>query len=370
MDIMFPDGESAGVELIQTLQDKLNQEIPIIFISSRSDFDARLGAVRAGGIAYCLKPVLSSHLVDILDDLWHSHEHDPYRILIVDDDQEMGQYHAMILEDAGMTVTVVTDPTTLLETLPNFQADLVLMDIYMPDCVGTELAKILRQIPGYLGLPIVYLSSETDVKHQLTALKVGADGFLTKPIQPERLISSVELRAERMRSLRHLMIRDSLTGLFNHSNSKLILEREFHTSLRGDRPLCFAMVDLDGFKGINDTHGHTMGDQVLLGLSRLLRQRLRKSDFIGRYGGDELVVIMPDTEGETARKVLDNLRQAFSEVRFFSQGLEFHVTFSCGLACSLDFDHVDALREASDSALYSAKHAGRNQVCLATRSKP
>ncbi|MBF0262678.1 MAG: response regulator, partial [Magnetococcales bacterium] len=291
MDIMFPSGHDAGTEAVGALQQEIGREIPTIFLSSRADFAARLDAVRAGGDAYFLKPARTLELVSSLDDLTTPRQADPYRILVVDDEPEIGAYHALILEGAGMVTRCLHDPGRILEELRAFRSDLVLMDMYMPACNGRDLARLIRQIPDYVGLPIVFLSGETDRKKQDSAMRIGAEGFLTKPVQPADLITAVAVRAERMRTLRSLMTRDSLTGLFNHTTTSQLLDNAIASAQRTDTTLCFSMIDIDHFKSVNDTHGHPMGDQVILALSRVLQQRLRNSDVVGRYGGEEFAVI-------------------------------------------------------------------------------
>ena len=365
MDIVFPEGANEGSQTIQRLKSQ-GIDIPSVFISARGDFEARLGAVRAGGSAFFTKPVDPMKLVATLDELTRLREPEPFRILIVDDEPVAAEYHRAILTAAGMTARTTDDPERALDIVREFRPDLVLMDMYMPTCSGHELAALIRQVPDFLSVPIIFLSAETDKAKQLSAMRVGAEGFLTKPIPREELVVSVALRAERMRMLRSLMTQDSLTGLFNHTTTTQMLKTNLDGAQRTNLSLCFAMIDIDNFKKVNDNYGHPVGDQVLIAIARALRQRLRTSDIVGRYGGEEFAVILPDTSRESARLILDMLREDFSRVEFRSDDRIFHCSFSCGIATSLDYPTFQALREAADRTLYQAKAAGRNQVLVAS----
>lgn len=147
-----------------------------------------------------------------------------------------------------MVTEQVSEPEKLLATLEHFRPDLVLMDMYMPTCTGRDLAKMIRQIPEYVSLPIVFLSSETDRQRQFSAMSVGAEGFLTKPVVPEYLVAAVAIRAERMRILRMLMAKDSLTGLYNHTTTTSFMGIELSNAMRQQHPLCLVMIDIDHFK--------------------------------------------------------------------------------------------------------------------------
>lgn len=365
MDVMFPEGNFAGPQALAALNAELGDVLPSIFISSRDDFAARLQAVKAGGRAYCRKPVKTNELVEFLDLITRRNAPDPFNILVVDDEPDVARYHCLVLEEAGMVTQAATAPEKVLTILRQFNADLVLMDLYMPDCSGPELARLLRQIPGYVSLPIIYVSAETNIDRQFKALEVGADGFFTKPIHPRQLVAEVRLRAERMRILRSLMVRDSLTGLFNHNTITHYLEISASTARRQDSPFCLAMIDVDHFKKINDTYGHLTGDQVLVALSRGLRLSLRDSDLIGRYGGEEFAIVLTGVNLEQARTLLDTLRQNFASIMFFAGEHRFHCTFSGGVAAFPEFLTANALIEAADLALYRAKNAGRNRIEIA-----
>ena len=365
MGIPFPEDSLAGVKIMKEIQPGRDTPVPVMFISSLDDITARLEAVRAGGLAYFTKPVNLGDLVDKLDELTSSQPPQPFRVLIVDDSPSTAAYHSAVLEQAGMQVKEVINPMEVMQPLHEFGPDLILMDVYMPDCNGLELAKVIRQLESFVSTPIVFLSSESDLDKQLSAMSQGGDDFLTKPIKPGHLVSSVSSRIQRSRMLRSFMVRDSLTGLLNHTAIKDQLEREVARAKRLKTPLAYAMIDIDHFKRVNDTYGHPVGDRVIKSLSRLLKQRLRETDVVGRYGGEEFAVIMSDTDGPAAMKVLDNIRDAFSRLSHLANGKEFSVTFSCGVADVALCGDAIKLGDAADKALYEAKHAGRNRLVLA-----
>jgi diguanylate cyclase (GGDEF)-like protein len=364
MDMVFPGGDLAGAETMTAIQASRETKIPVVFISVRNDFDARLQAVRAGADAYFLKPVSVGPLIDKLDAITRKEVVECYRILIIDDDVDLSSFYSLILQDAGMETFMVNDPREALAAIIKFNPDLILMDVYMPECSGLELAKIIRGMETYVSIPIVFLSAETNLTKQMSAMSMGGDDFLTKPIQAAHLISSVSMRAERMRIIRSYMDRDSLTGLINHTKAEEQLDIAMERARRQGGSLSFAMIDIDNFKEVNDTYGHPSGDRVIMSLARLLQQRLRKTDVVGRYGGEEFAVILSDTAASNAAKVLDAIRLSFSRIKNQADGREFSVTFSCGIATFSGHGDAALLTSAADKALYEAKRDGRNRIVI------
>ncbi len=339
--------------------------LPIVFVSEREDLEGRLAAVRHGATAVLPKPLDLPALVETLDVQLTRQSSEPYRILIVEDDPAVAALSAASLGAAGMLTRVVTDPLKVMSDLADFNPDLILTDMHMPQLSGMELAQLLQQQPAFVSIPIVFLSGETDLDKQLQAMRLGGDDFLPKPIQPYHLISIVTSRVQRARVLRSLAERDSLTGLLNHTRLKEQLVVEVARAQRLHTDLAYAMLDLDHFKKINDTYGHVSGDRVLRILARLLRQRVRKTDILGRYGGEEFAIVLPSTDAGGAYMVIEALRESFERLRHQAAGIEFSVTFSAGIGLMPPCADADALNRAADQALYQAKRNGRNQTVVA-----
>lgn len=365
VNVTLSEVDLAGVILIRGIKAQYSANLPVIFISTHNDFESRLQAVRAGGDAYYIKPLEIGPLVDRLDQLTNSHTAEPFRILVVDDDQSLAMHYSLVLENAGMDVTIVNDPRNVISALAEVRPELILMDVYMPLCSGLELAKLIRQQDAYVGIPIVFLSSETSLDKQFQAMRMGGDDFLTKPISDHSLIASITIRADRSRTLNTLMVQDSLTGLLEHTKIKEQLAIEVSRAIRAETPVSFAMIDIDYFKKVNDNYGHLTGDLVIKSLARLLQQRLRLGDSIGRYGGEEFAAVLPGCTMKQAESIFDEIRIAFSKLHFLHNEQEIRVTVSVGIADTSQHTKAEEINLAADEALYAAKEGGRNCVRLA-----
>ncbi|MGM0575251.1 MAG: diguanylate cyclase [Myxococcota bacterium] len=365
IDVMLPGGDLDGIDLASEFREAGGGELPIVFMSARGDIEARMAAVRAGGDAYLVKPVSAAAIVDELDPLTRRTMAEPHRVLIVEDDRAQAKVYARTLDRAGFITRVVHDPRELMGALVELRPDLILMDLYLEECSGLELAEVIRQQSAWVGIPIVFLSAETDARKQLHALQKGGDAFVTKPVALDHLVSSVAARVERSRTLRSFLTRDGLTGVLNHTALKERLVAALSHARRREVPLSYVMIDIDRFKQINDRYGHASGDRVLKGLAHLMQRRLRASDSIGRYGGEEFGVILPDTDAQRARKVIEEIAARFSRIRHTAQGESFTVTFSAGVADYPTFEGVQSLTHAADLAMYEGKRLGRDRVVVA-----
>jgi diguanylate cyclase (GGDEF)-like protein len=337
---------------------------PLFFISAHDDFLSRVRAARLGAHGYFLKPLDIPKLVTRISRVLEQQHAPPPRVLIVDDDVSLAEHYRLVLLAAGMEADVLQEPTGLMEKIAAFRPELVLMDMHMPDFSGLDLAGVIRQYDNWSSLPIVYLSAETDLDQQIEAMGRGADDFLVKPISDARLVAAVRVRVERARQLAEQVSRDSLTGLLKHASIRELAAIEVSRAQRLGTPVTLAMLDIDHFKSVNDTYGHVAGDVVISAVAMLLRQRLRRSDIIGRYGGEEFAALLPECDAAQARRLMEDIRQRFALLHFSHAGQAFSCTLSVGLACSANHPDSDgaALLAAADAALYVAKRSGRNQV--------
>ncbi|MFC3149499.1 diguanylate cyclase [Litoribrevibacter euphylliae] len=367
IDTDFSGTQDSGVNFIQELKSQNRLSFPVSFLSRNNcNLETRLKAIRTGSKSFYLDSVDPGRLIESIDIESSDNQDNDYRVLVLDDSRSQAHFIDTTLKKAKMTAKVITDPLLILDTLEEFQPDLVVLDMYMPGCTGSELAHIIRQHEKWVSMPIVFLSAEDDINKQLQAMSLGGgDDFLTKPINPDHLIRTIRNRGSRAKSLLALMVRDSLTGLYNHTHTLHKLDNALQQNQRDKTPLSFAMLDIDHFKKVNDTYGHPIGDKVIKSLALFLKQRLRKSDVIGRYGGEEFAVVLPNTSATDAVMIFNEILSKFRNIAQSAGDKDFNVTFSCGIAAlSPDIKDASSLSELADKALYEAKRAGRNCVRL------
>ena len=298
------------------------------------------------------------------------------RILIVEDEHVVARHLKLALESDGYEVTGVADSAAqALAVAEKKPPDLVLMDIRIRgDMDGVDTASVLRT---QLGLPVVFLTANADDPTLRRALTVGAGGFLTKPFNPKRVHHAIQVAlgqrdSERQIRLENSQLRrestvDALTGLFNRRHLEQLFERELEFAVRSKHPLSIIMLDLDHFKSVNDQFGHPAGDAVLAGVGRVLLGRLRVYDTPCRYGGDELLVIVPGANAAEAKVLAEALRVqiALAPLNDGVRNLP-GVTASLGVASYPEHgETTEALKRSADAALYGAKSAGRNCVSVA-----
>lgn len=360
------DLNSKEMEILGKVEE-VRCSLPLIFLSRDNSIGTRLKAVQAGGQSFIIKPLDYTLLLQSIDSLTERALVEKFRVLIIDDQKSLSDYYASILESAGFEVMTVNNPQHgLMPALTDFVPDLILLDLYMPYCNGQDLAGIIRQMDNLLSVPIIFLSAEASSNLQLRAMSTGADAFLTKPVSSDDLLLTVQSRIKRGRALRDLVTKDHLSSLLNRRESIRRLDEEISRSRRTGTHLSVAMLDLDHFKKINDSEGHSIGDWVIKFFSRSMQKVFRDCDIIGRHGGEEFLVIFPDTEPDTAQLACKRLKKYIKDSE---SDLPIAFTYSGGLALLSNEDTSHSILERADIALYKAKEKGRNKVITATDNK-
>ncbi|SDD33945.1 GGDEF domain-containing protein [Aquimonas voraii] len=336
----------------------------LILVIPRDGYAERLGAVRRGAKALLTTPLDLPSLERVLQVLTLAQEQRPHRVLLVDDDALLLERYRLALAAAGLDVRVLSRPETLFEVLDEFRPDVLVLDLNLPGCSGLELAQAVRYSDAWLQMPILFLSAQRS--RQVEALTAAGEEFLSKPIAPELLVAQVISRARRGRALASGLTRDGLTGLLRQNDARQRLAAAAARAATQSQPLSVALIDLDHFKRVNDTHGHAAGDIVLRTLANSLRRRLRGSDFAGRLGGEEFLLVLEDCSAQDALSLVDRLRREFAQIEFEGPGTAWTCTFSAGLASLVPADTPGSLLERADQALYAAKAQGRNRCVSAS----
>ncbi|WP_181198390.1 diguanylate cyclase [Enhygromyxa salina] len=302
-----------------------------------------------------------------------SQDQDRAQILVVDDDPSAAANTRSILLELGYAVTVANGWADALRAFDPDHTDLVIMDAVMPKVDGLKLTRLLRdQSKSYV--PTVFLTGLRSREVREQCINAGADDFLTKPVDHlelrVRLTAMLRIRAltkaleDKSREFERAARTDSLTGIGNRRVFDEQIVAEISRSVRYGRPMALLMFDLDEFKAVNDQHGHLAGDALLALFGKVLREQLRVSDLPSRYGGEEFMVIAPETTAEQAQVLAARVRNDFAQrsVEVSAAGAQ---TVSVGIAST---DVLDGKLErktlvlAADAALYRAKARGRNRV--------
>jgi diguanylate cyclase (GGDEF)-like protein len=373
LDVMCSEEHPACFDLARKLAALSAPTPKTIILSSRSDFKSRLAAIHSGANAYLVKPTSLAVLTGLLDRMLATEPQSPGRVMIVEDDADIAQLYSLSLQHAGIEVAVVADPMQLIETMVDLRPELILMDLLLPGCNGLELVQMIRQHCYYAPVPIVVLTSETSPAVRTQALRVGADDYLNKPIDPRLLLEHVLTRLRHFREAAKLTEQDHLTGVYNRTAFVNHLNSEILRSLRLGTPASLVMIDLDHFQRVNETHGQLVGDAALRRVADKLVRRLRKTDLIGRYSGDAFMLLLPETDGPTARWLLDEIRESLSSQSIRVADKEIQLTLSVGISVmSSDLDVREVrianllgqLLAGAEAALYQAKQQGRNRTVL------
>ena len=297
----------------------------------------------------------------------------PTEVLLAEDDPVYRQILHRWLESWGHRVTIAQDGLEAWQILQKGDAPrIIILDWMMPGMEGPELCRRIRAEKKSPSPYILLVTAKGGREDVIRGLEAGADDYIQKPCEADELRARVGVGQRMLKAqadliearedLRFSATHDSLTGLWNHGTVLDLLEREIRRSARVPAPVGVLMVDIDHFKIINDTYGHLAGDSVLKDVSRRIEQAVRSYDIVGRYGGEEFVLVLPECHPEETQANGERIRQAVASTPIAAGGVDIDVTVSVGAASMADATSPNDLLTRADSALYRAKETGRDRT--------
>jgi two-component system cell cycle response regulator len=301
------------------------------------------------------------------------------KVLIAEDNAVSAKILQKNINDWGYEVVLAKDGKEAWSSLQNEGIKLAVLDWMMPEINGIRLCKKIRE-NDHQGEEqeytyIILLTAKDEQKDLIKGFSAGADDYITKPFNHLELKARLKTGKriiDLQRQLQEQASRDSLTGLWNRKRMFRILEKEINRAYRDNLPVAIIMIDIDKFKSINDNHGHHFGDLVIKEVANVLRKSVRNYDEICRYGGDELLVILPNCDSAKTESIAERLRQNVIEHRIKSDSVSLNVTLSLGGATTEGYPSdvaSEALIMAADEALLEAKNKGRNCVVFKKNKK-
>lgn len=288
-------------------------------------------------------------------------------ILIVDDTKTN---ISILMELLGNDYDVLAsrDGQTALEMAEEELPDLILLDIMMPDMDGFEVCRRLKDIPGTKDIPIIFLTAMTDEESIEKAYDLGGSDYVTKPFRPKELQARVkrELKlAALQKELKLLALTDPMTKLYNRRYFTKVSAHILDMARRDKKDLSLMIMDIDKFKNINDTFGHAVGDEVIIEFAKVLHRQKRNSDVLCRFGGEEFVILLPETNCDGAEVVAEKIRKKTESLSInidSNTTLQFTVSLGISSVFADNEENIEEALQRADEALYKAKNNGRNQV--------
>lgn len=296
-------------------------------------------------------------------------------VLVIEDHPDQRDLLSIVLRREGYRVIAAANGIEALEKLRQEHVHIALSDIMMPKMDGFELIKTIRTDPELKNLYLILITARIQEGDRVRGLDLGADDYITKPFSFSELLARIRVGSRVIQYQQHLEYQtqtDSLTGLYNRRAFEKKMTDELERANRYNHPLSLLILDIDNFKIINDTYGHNAGDAALAKISETLRATTRQSDFPSRYGGEEFVLILPETDHQNALQVAEKIQGEIRSTVFSMSNGHFTLTVSIGISSTSIHHYADAnqMIEDADRALYAAKHNGKDRAETFWPGKP
>lgn len=374
IDIELPDG--SGFDLCRRIKDDpfLNY-LQLIIVTNSRDEESRKKAFESGAIAFINKDDVTKRLksyVKNLNSIITNLTYTTNPIVLLEDSDFQRKYIKSILEFAGLKVLDFRDNESMINFLETKRPtiDLAIMDFFLEKDTSLKSISYLRQTKLYEQVPVIMLTVSNDLSHKYEIFMIGANDFILKPFDT----GDFYLRIRNQLKTKYLIdmldaknklltissITDELTKLYNRRFFWENLEKEHKRHSRNNSEYSLIMLDIDHFKKINDNHGHSTGDLVLIDVAFTIKNSVRNTDIVARYGGEEFIILLPDTKKENAIIVANKILEAIRDipVNFRKEP----ITASLGVASSKESDNPERIINLADERLYKAKNNGRNRI--------
>ncbi len=374
MDVEMPG--MIGYEACRILRrTEITMHIPIIMMTSHDTPQEREKGFEVGAIEYFIKPFkkgyLSSYVSSLFDKLKQTKTHN---ILLVEDSVNVSHIIEYSLGLKGLNVITAENADIALKVIQDTKIHLILCDVNIPGMNGFELCRKIKTDSSGMHIPILILTFRDSIDDVLYGFESGAEDYIVKPFNEDvlyarisvhlRILSLMEELKQKNLDLEKLSITDGLTGLYNKRYINERLEIGIKSARRHDYDISCLMCDLDHFKEVNDLYGHQFGDFVLRHFSNILRKCCRETDLIGRYGGEEFIILARHSDGDQALKMAERVRTKIEEYDFNDGKIAVKITVSIGVSSTKGDVNEVVLVKNADAALYRAKEKGRNCVAF------
>jgi diguanylate cyclase (GGDEF)-like protein len=367
VDASFQESLETIGELVKAARGHLSHRLSLLTFSTSGELSVRLRAMRAGADTFIELPVQSGDVMTRIGELLEAESADPFRVLIVEDDRSQAIFAESILRKAGMSTCAVTDPLAALDQLDTFKPELILMDLYMPNCDGMELTAIIREREEFITTPIVFLSGEHDEEKHFEALNAGGDDFLSKPIRPKHLISAVTNRVRRARQLgRRAQTqnpRDPVTGLYERAHVldqlNSLLAREDPAEHGGG----LMYVEIDAAGQIRERVGLTIFDALLNQVGAFIASHIEGTDLTTRYGDTSFALLCHAGDEAALKNLAGELRNRTAREVFEHEGKTLTVGLSLGICTfAAGLGDAGAMLNAAERAMADARLPGQEHI--------